>query len=1090
MYVVTAHKPTIVTHSLVGHFTAPTDNNLILCKVNRLEVYSISEEGLELVLDVGIFGKISRALLFRNAGDKQDSLFITTEKFTFCVLAYDSEKGEIITKATGDIQESSARDATVGQLAIYDPVHRVIVLHLNQKSLKVIFINENGILDEPINMSIEELIVLDITFLSGYDTPTVAVLYQDTKEERYISAYKISKSQLTATPCSLAFPNVEQSADLLISLPIGGLLVIGEEAVAYYNEGQMISTAMKRTLIKAYGFIDMNNSSGSFRILLGDYAGILQCLVVLHDGKTVKQLQLELIGETSIPSTLSYLENGFTFVGSTSGDSQLIKLEAEKDPETGQLIQIIENFTNLGPIVDFCVVDMDMQGQGQIVTCSGKYKDGSLRVVRNGVGINEIAQIPLPGIKGTWSLSPPKDSKFEKYLAVSFVGETRILAMAGEELEETEIQGFLLDQQTLYCGNVIGNQYIQITMKAVNLIDAVTESKVATWTTPEDSKISVCSANFQQVAIAIKGKELVILEISPKELKQVGKQIMPYDIACINIDPLKNSNDKASLCAVGLWTDISVRILVFPDLLEVRKVEIGGEIIPRSLLFKTFEDITYLFIALGDGHLISYTYDLKSGELENKKKICIGTRPVTLNKFNTTDSSHVFATSDRPVVIHQSASRKLVYANINLKEVNYMCDFDCTSFSSALALATENTLTIGTLEQIQQLHIRTIPLGEVPRRICHNPALESYCLLTLSSEINESGHEVDTSNVKLIDDKTFEVKDNFKLEPREEAWSLCTYKLAGSDLEYFIVGTAFSNPEEQSDPVEGRILLFTVKEEKLRLMLQHKVKGAVYCLKPFKGKILASINSKVQLFKWKEVEGASQLALEAEHSGQVVALYLDTRGDFIVVGDIMRSVKLLIYSSSDSTIKELSKHLDTMWVTGVQILDDDNYLVGHDQGNVFSVAKNSGSVTMEARGLLDDTGKFHVGELINHFEEGSFVMKISGEGPNIPKTMIYGGVNGSLGVIATLEPPTFQYFHKIQQCIAKHTKAIGGFDHAHWRSFVLQKRLIPAFGFIDGDLVESFLELPNEQMDIISKELKIPIEELTKNIEAISKALH
>lgn len=51
------------------------------------------------------------------------------------------------------------------------------------------------------------------------------------------------------------------------------------------------------------------------------------------------------------------------FVGSTFGDSELIKLQSEKDPETGEYIQHLERFTNLGPIVDFCVVDMDRQGQ-------------------------------------------------------------------------------------------------------------------------------------------------------------------------------------------------------------------------------------------------------------------------------------------------------------------------------------------------------------------------------------------------------------------------------------------------------------------------------------------------------------------------------------------------------------------------------------------------------------------------------------------------------------------------------------------------------------------------------------------------------
>jgi hypothetical protein len=38
--------------------------------------------------------------------------------------------------------------------------------------------------------------------------------------------------------------------------------------------------------------------------------------------------------------------------------------------------------------MDFCIVDLDRQGQGSHA-CSWAFKDGSLWVVRNGIGINE-----------------------------------------------------------------------------------------------------------------------------------------------------------------------------------------------------------------------------------------------------------------------------------------------------------------------------------------------------------------------------------------------------------------------------------------------------------------------------------------------------------------------------------------------------------------------------------------------------------------------------------------------------------------------------------------------------------------------------
>ena len=42
-----------------------------------------------------------------------------------------------------------------------------------------------------------------------------------------------------------------------------------------------------------------------------------------------------------------------------------MQLNAEANDE-GSYVQIMETFTNLGPIVDMCVVDLERQGQGQV----------------------------------------------------------------------------------------------------------------------------------------------------------------------------------------------------------------------------------------------------------------------------------------------------------------------------------------------------------------------------------------------------------------------------------------------------------------------------------------------------------------------------------------------------------------------------------------------------------------------------------------------------------------------------------------------------------------------------------------------------
>ena len=119
--------------------------------------------------------------------------------------------------------------------------------------------------------------------------------------------------------------------------------------------------------------------------LLGDNRGGLYGLVLERDDSLVIGLKLKKLGVTSIPSSITYLDNGVVYIGSYCGDSQLVKLSEQKGANES-FIELLDTFINLGPIVDFCLVDIEKQGQTQIVTCSGCYNDGSLRIIRNGVG--------------------------------------------------------------------------------------------------------------------------------------------------------------------------------------------------------------------------------------------------------------------------------------------------------------------------------------------------------------------------------------------------------------------------------------------------------------------------------------------------------------------------------------------------------------------------------------------------------------------------------------------------------------------------------------------------------------------------------
>ena len=58
-----------------------------------------------------------------------------------------------------------------------------------------------------------------------------------------------------------------------------------------------------------------------------------------------------------------------------------------------------------------------------------------------------------------------------------------------------------------------------------------------------------------------------------------------------------------------------VHIYELPDLKLLVSERLGGEVIPRSVLFASFEGMPYLLCALGDGQLYNFQVDSASGAL-------------------------------------------------------------------------------------------------------------------------------------------------------------------------------------------------------------------------------------------------------------------------------------------------------------------------------------------------------------------------------------------------------------------------------------------------------------------------------------------
>lgn len=512
----------------------------------------------------------------------------------------------------------------------------------------------------------------------------------------------------------------------------------------------------------------------------------------------------------------------------------------------------------------------------------------------------------------------------------------------------------------------------------------------------------------------------------------------------------------------------------------------------------TFEGIQYLLCALGDGSLFYFNLNVDTGYLVDKKKVTLGTQPTVLRTFKSLSTTNVFACSDRPTVIY-SSNHKLVFSNVNLKEVNHMCPLNSEGYPDSLALANDSTLTIGTIDEIQKLHIRTIPLMESPRRIAYQESSQTFGVISMRMDMQDSngttpsrpsasthaamttssysgkmvttgtstmgdhsfGDEIEVHSLLIIDQHTFEVLHAHQLMQNEFATSLISAKLGDDPNTYYIVGTALVHPEE-AEPKQGRIIIFQFTDGKLNQITEKEIRGAAYALVEFNGKLLAGINSTVRLFEW---TAEKELRLECSYFNNIVALYLKTKGDFILVGDLMRSITLLLYKPMEGTFEEIARDCNPNWMTAVEILDDDNFLGAENSFNLFTCQKDSAATTDEERQNLQEVGMFHLGEFVNVFRHGSLVMQHAGESSTPTQgSVLYGTVNGAIGLVTQIPQDFFNFLMEIQNRLTKVIKSVGKIDHSFWRSLHTERKTEPAEGFIDGDLIESFLDLSRNKM--------------------------
>eukprot|EP00189_Rhodosorus_marinus_P000629 CAMPEP_0113959938 /NCGR_PEP_ID=MMETSP0011_2-20120614/4431_1 /TAXON_ID=101924 /ORGANISM="Rhodosorus marinus" /LENGTH=1036 /DNA_ID=CAMNT_0000971323 /DNA_START=446 /DNA_END=3556 /DNA_ORIENTATION=- /assembly_acc=CAM_ASM_000156 len=1032
--------------------------------------------------------------LCRPPGDDQDQLLVLTERYKFFVLKWNANTNRCETLAGGDVKDKIGRMDNHNIIGIADPQLRCFGLYLYERLLKIIPTDYSR---EAYNIRIGDN-VHEIVFLYGCATPTIACLHG--RDSGYLRALEIHQD-VNPVEASQEVWQIEIKASfgtriVAVPEPLCGVLVIGEDTITYVANpprGEPLSVRIPSSLSKqTVGRVDQDGS----RYLLGDDTGALRLLVLEKHENKVSGLKIEELGTTSISSAISYLDNGFVFIGSRFGDSQLIELLKEMDPESKMNLRVMATYPNIGPIKDFILVEDEKQSRKVVVTCSGL----SLRVIRNGTSVVEQASVQIAGITGMFSLKRKAKDPFYSYLIQSFTTETRILEMtSATEMQEAVIAGLNHSAPTLFAANTVGDTIVQVTGDGIILLSSETMTATSEWKPPNTCRITVASGNVEQLLVATSDGSLISFEIDPasKSIVEKGHVQLENEVSCLDCTPLGDES-RAKWAAVGTWKDVNVQLVSLPELKTVLVENLGGNLIARSLLFTTLDEKTFmLLVADGDGYVVSYLLNPNGRAddiLSEKRRINVGTQPATLVPFRNQNRMFVFAACDRPTVLYTAfRSHKLLCSNINLREVTHVCMFDSEAFPECLAIATESSLIIGGVDDVQGFHVRTIPFDEQPRRITRVPKARLFAVLFEKQdglrERKESGSPKTEMDGVVLLNNDFQVLHRFNFQENETGCSLLATTFGNNDedaQEHVVVATAY-NTEGSANSETGRILVFTIAEARLLLVSETEMKGFVFCVEQFMGGVVAGVSGRVILLKWEDGENnTKKLVPRSSRHGQILVLALDCVDKWILSGDMIKSMRLLTFDEQQNTLEETARDYETNWMTEVAMVDNKNFIGTDGSFNMFTLQWNPDALYKEDRTRLEKVGEFHLGESVNRIRRGHLSPQVDSDGP-VLHSHIFATVSGVLGVAAQLKPDAWNFFSKVQDAMRQVVTGVGGIKHKEWRSFSNERRTGEAKKFVDGDLIERFLDLDQVSMEKVALIVEVPVEDLAMRIQDMSR---
>ena len=850
----------------------------------------------------------------------------------------------------------------------------------------------------------------------GFDNPVFGMIemeYTEADQDHTGEAAAETEKRLTYYELDLGLNHVvrkwsepiSRTANSLLAVPGGddgpsGVLICGESWISYKHQGHIeVRTALPRRqgMPEGRGLLitatTMYKKKDFFFFLIQTELGDLYKVTLDIDPsqpKTVRSVVVSVFDTIQLANSLCITKTGLLFAASEFGNHNLFHFQGLGDQDdvvcsisiTDETLNeelgddsvsasrvanvflpsprlrnlaIADEIESLSPMTDLIVDDVAGEGTPQILALCGKGNRSSLRILRHGVSVTEMAVSELPGRpSAVWSVKEKFGDEFDKFIVVSFTNATLVLSI-GENVEEVPDSGFLASVPTIEVVILADDALLQVHATGIRHIRP--DKRVSEWKTPGRKLIEKASANSRQVAISLAGGEVVYFELDAAgQLMEMKTLDLQQEISCLDIGEVPEGLSRASFLVVGCWDDTiqllsldPVELLVPRSTMKLsaradsvclvkmeRKSTSSGALTSGG---PTSENVAtmYLNIGLSNGVVYRVAVDPTAGTLSDSRQRYLGPRSVKLFRVLVRGSRGVLALSSRPWLLYNYQDRYF-QAPMSYDTLEYAANFSSELCPEGVVAIAGNTLRIITVDNLGAMFNQTAyPLHYTPRKMCRVP--DSNLLVIIETDHNEYS-EVERGTVtndvapvahssaaadeddaevtipvrgplpptegtwasclRVIEPGNGNILERLELSDNEAAFSVCTCKFSHREGESFVVvGTAKDLKLHPRRSTACYIHVYRLLDGKLQLLHKTDVEEVPLAMCDFNGRLLVGVGRSLRLYEL----GKKRLLRKCENKTfPTMIVKLQTNADRVYVGDMTEAVHFVKYKRVENSL--------------------------------------------------------------------------------------------------------------------------------------------------------------------------------------------